>query len=121
MPIQKVQRLRLGFGERYPLLSHPVDETGSRMVFGIPRIHASECRLGLRNGQHRPFCDHVEFAVGDDGRDFKDDVDLGVEAGHLHIHPDKVRRHASLLDGVTAFGRIYHSPRFQAPFSCVSP
>ena len=52
---------------------------------------------------------------------FKNDVDLGVEAGHLHIHPDKVRRHASVLDGVTAFARIYHSPDFKPRLCRVSP
>ena len=109
MPFQKVQRSRPGFGERHRALADPVYEAGSGVVFDVPRIHARERRLGLRNRQHRPFGDKIEFAVGNDRGDFEDDVDLGVEAGHLHIHPDKVRRHASLLDGVSAFRSIYHS------------
>ena len=47
MPIQEIQCLRLGFGERYPVVSYAVDETGSGMVFGVP---TSSMRASVASG-----------------------------------------------------------------------
>src|SRR5208283_5351812 len=38
-----------------------------------------------------PFCDDVQFVVGDDRRDLDDDVVCWVESGHLEIHPGEHR------------------------------
>lgn len=37
----------------------------------------------------RSLGDDIEFVIGDNRRDFDDDIAVGVEAGHFQIHPGK--------------------------------
>ena len=42
------------------------------------------------DGDHRPFGQDVESAVGDDGGDFQDFITLAVQTGHFQVYPDEV-------------------------------
>ena len=54
----------------------------------VPGVHTVEDFIGLMNHEYRPFGQHIQVGVGDDGRDLNDPVAIGVEACHFHIDPD---------------------------------
>src|SRR5690606_4131092 len=63
---------------------------GLVVLAGIPLIHAVEQRIGLLDGQRRPFGEHVQLGVGDDGGNFDDHVLVRIQTGHFQVDPDQV-------------------------------
>ncbi|MNR13010.1 hypothetical protein D3C85_1293920 [compost metagenome] len=60
------------------------------MLAGVPLIHAGQDFITLMDGDDRAFGEGIEFAVGDDGGHFDDDVMIRIQAGHFQIDPDQV-------------------------------
>jgi len=52
-------------------------------------VHLRELVGARRDDEVGPFGDDRELVVGDERGDLDDDVPVGVEAGHLEIHPDE--------------------------------
>ena len=99
MPLEKIQRLRLGLDESHPVLPHPVDQPEavwcSVFQSSMPASAASGCEMGS-TGPSAIALSSLSVTIVATSRMTSTS---GVEAGHLHIHPDKVRRHASRLMG----------------------
>ena len=70
--------------------AHPSRQTGPAVLLPVPVVHRRQGRVALVDGQHRSFGEHVQLAVGNDGRDFDDAVGLGVQAGHFQVDPNQV-------------------------------
>ena len=97
------------------MVPDPVQKSILGMVCEIPIVHLSQFRLGLRNRDGRPLCDHSQVALGHYGGNLDDGVLFRFKTGHLEVHPDQ-----SLLDhvsgaGGTALGLLiggeYHNAR----------
>ena len=88
--IQEFQGLQFGLALIRRAGADPRDQTGFAVLFLVPVVHRCQHCVILVDGQHRPFSQDVELAVGHDGRDFNDAVGLRVQTGHLQINPDQV-------------------------------
>ncbi len=60
------------------------------MLVGIPLIHLRHHFIGLMDGNHRPFSQNFELAVGNYSRDLNDPVVPGVQPGHFKIDPYQI-------------------------------
>ena len=56
----------------------------------LRECHARQHFVTVVNGDHRPFGQGVQFAVGDDGGHLDDDVAVRIQAGHFQVDPDQV-------------------------------
>ena len=90
--LDEVERHFLGIGSGVARMAATVHEPACGMVRGVPFVHRFEHVFALVYGDDRPFGEDVQVRVGDDGRDFQNDVFLGIEPGHLEVHPDQVGR-----------------------------
>ena len=59
-------------------------------------VHLGELLLGGPDDEIGTFGDDLELVVGDERCDLDDDVAVGIESGHLEIHPDQ---HVAMLMG----------------------
>ena len=56
-----------------------IDETALVVVSRVPFVHAFENIFGLVNGYDRAFGENVQIRIGNNSRNFKDDVFFGIE------------------------------------------
>ena len=60
------------------------------MGTGVPFVHRIQQNVWLMHRNHRPLGDNVEVTVGDDRRDFNNDILLWLKTCHLQVHPDQI-------------------------------
>ena len=60
------------------------------VVAGVPLVHAFEHVFRLVNRDDGAFGQDFQLGVGDDGRNFQDNVLFGLEARHFQVHPDEI-------------------------------
>tara|TARA_Y100001951_G_scaffold105073_1_gene119710 strand:+ start:4144 stop:4380 length:237 start_codon:yes stop_codon:yes gene_type:complete len=71
------------------------------MGAGVPSIHPGQNFIALVNGEHRPFFQHIQFAVRHNNRHFDDFVVKWVQTCHFHINPHQ----AIVVAGNLGFNR----------------
>jgi hypothetical protein len=57
-------------------------------------VHAGHGRRSDGDDEVGALRDHLEVVVGDQGRDLDDHVSIGLEPGHLEVHP---RQHLRMV------------------------
>ena len=57
------------------------------MVPRVPFVHAFENVFGLVNSNDGAFGENVQIGVGNNGRNFENDIFFRIEAGHFQVHP----------------------------------
>ena len=75
---EEVNKDLSGFVFRDFAFQTAIDKAASGMCSGIPRVHVGENGSILMDCDHRSFGNHIELRIGNDGRHFKDAVDLGL-------------------------------------------
>ena len=88
--MQELEGLQLRVDGIEGAATHPVRETRLAVRPSVPVVHPRKHRLGLVNGDHRPFGDQVQLGVGHDRGDLDDVVDVRVQPGHFEVDPDEV-------------------------------
>src|SRR4029453_8613990 len=86
---QEAQRLPLGLRHAHAGSLHAIQEPARLVRSSIPGVHRSQLCRTLTNGQLGTARDDVEVPVGDDGRDFEQDVSSRIETGHFAVSPDE--------------------------------
>jgi hypothetical protein len=87
---QEGDGLRFGLGHADLAFAYTLGQPRAAMGAGIPLVHARQHFVTVVDGDHRPFGQRVQLAVGDDGGHLDDDVVVRIQAGHFQIDPDQV-------------------------------
>ena len=94
-----------GFLQRGTRGSNGLKQARLRVHGDNDGVHRSEHVVRLVNDEVGTLCHDVQFIVGDEGGDFHDDIDGGIEPRHLQIHPNEhhpTLRRASYRRGVAS-------------------
>lgn len=87
--VKEGKGLVAGLIERGGRLLDLFEQTRFRVHVADEIIHRLEGLGSLMDDEARSLGNDLEFVVGDQRRYLDNDVPIGIEAGHLQIHPDK--------------------------------
>ena len=87
---QKSDGFSFGFSHAGTAVAHALGQAGVAVGAGVPLVHGGEYGVAVVDGDHRPFGQGVEVAVGDNGGHLDDDVGVRVQTGHFQIDPNQV-------------------------------
>ena len=86
--LDELERFEFGVFEGILRTAAAVHKSALVVVPRVPLVHTFENIFGLMDSDNGTFGKNVQVGVGNNGRNFENDIFFRIETGHFQVHPN---------------------------------